>query len=125
MNGQHSYDGYNVRFFKYLDTPMMIFIFESDEFYIGMFVYLSTMIFAALFEIILPGGVFIYALFGLLSMFAYIKYKKTKPTGYLNGRLYRYGIINARTFNFKRVLTKKEKKFKVLPYGFLKEFRGN
>ncbi|WP_418181411.1 type IV conjugative transfer system protein TraL (plasmid) [Aliarcobacter lanthieri] len=125
MSEQHTYDGYNVRFFKHLDTPLMIFIFESDEFIVGMIVYLSTMILAAVLGIALPGGVFLYAILSLLSMLGYIKFKKTRPSGYMNGRLFKLGIIHVRSFGFKRFLTKKEKNFKVLPYGFLNEFRGN
>ena len=103
----------------------MLFIFESDEFIIGIVVYLSTMASATAMGIVLPGGVLAYAFLGIGSMFGYIKYKKTKPNGFLVNRLYRIGILNARTFNYKRKLTKQEKSFKVLPYGFLKEFSGN
>ena len=123
-NNPH-FDGYNVAFFKHLDTPMMIFIFESDEFAIGMATYLLTMVTAAALGIVLPGGVMIYAFFGVMSMIAYIEYKKRKPSGFLMNKLYRLGIINPRNFNYKRKLSEKEKNFKVLPYGFLKEFKGN
>ena len=125
MSQGQQFDGYNITFFKHLDTPPMLFIFESDEFIIGIVVYLSTMASATAMGIVLPGGVLAYALLGIGSMFGYIKYKKTKPNGFLVNRLYRIGILNARTFNYKRKLTKQEKSFKVLPYGFLKEFSGN
>ena len=124
-NNPHNHDEYNVRFFKYLDTPTMIIIFEADEFLLGLFVYLTSMIMAALLGIVLPGGVMLYALVAILTMLFYIKYKKNKPDGYLLSKFYRYGIIDARTFNYKRKLTKEEKKFKVLPYGFLNDIRGN
>lgn len=124
-NNPMEYDEYNVRFFKHLDTPMMIMIFESDEFFLGLAVYLFLMIFAALFGIVIPGGVLPYAFMGIISMFLYVKYKKNKPNGYMINKLYRLGIINARTFAYKRFLTKQEKSFKMLPYGFMREFRGN
>lgn len=119
------YDEYNVKFFKYLDTPMMIVIFEADEFILGISVYLSLMLIATLLGIVLPGGVLLYAFMGMASMYAYIKYKKNKPNGYMFNKLYRLGIINARKFSYKRILSAKEKSFKVLPYGFLREFNGN
>ena len=125
MDNQHSYDGYNVQFFEHLDTPLMIFIFESDEFSIGMAVYLSTMIIAALMDIEIPGGVFVYAIVAVFSMIGYIKFKKSRPSGYTNGRLYRLGFLQPRTYGFKKLMTKKEKKFKVLPHGFLNDARGN
>lgn len=125
MGNQHSYDGYNVQFFEHLDTPLMIFIFESDEFALGMAVYLSTMIIAALLGIELPGGVFLYAVLAILAMVGYIKFKKSRPSGYTNGRLYRLGFLQPRTYGFKKMLTKKEKNFKVLPHGFLDNARGN
>ncbi|MCT7563171.1 type IV conjugative transfer system protein TraL [Aliarcobacter butzleri] len=126
MSGNSNFDGYNVTFFKHLDTPMMIFIFESDEFAIGMATYLITMVAAAVLGIVLPGGVMFYAFFGIISMLGYMEYKKRKPNGFLMNRLYRLGIINPRNFiSYKKKLSEKEKNFKVLPYGFLKEFRGN
>lgn len=125
MSEQQSFDGYNVPFFKHLDTPMMIFIFESDEFAIGMLSYLSTMIIATLLGIVLPGGVLLYAVIGLSSMLGFAEYKKRKPSGFLINKLYRLGFIEARNFSYKKILTEKEKSFKVLPYGFIKEFRGN
>lgn len=122
---EQKYDEFNVRFFKHLDTPMMMIVFEADEFFLGVFVYLFFLISAALFSINIPGGILLYALMGLIAMYGYIKYKKNKPNGYMMSKLYRYGFIEARKFAFKRILSKKEKKFKVLPYGFIREFRGN
>lgn len=122
---QKDYDEFNVRFFKHLDTPMMIVVFEADEFFIGIFVYLFSLIAARSLDIYIPGGVVIYAFMGIASMIGYIKYKKNKPEGYMLSKLYRTGFIEARSFSFKRILSKKEKRFKVLPYGFIKELRGN
>lgn len=122
---QYQHDEFNVRFFRHLDTPMMIVVFEADEFSVGVFVYLFSLIFAQLFSIFIPGGVIIYAILAIFSMLAFMKYKKNKPEGYMLGKLYRFGLIEAKSFTLKRIITKKEKNFKVLPYGFMKEFRGN
>ena len=53
MSQGQQFDGYNVTFFKHLDTPPMLFIFESDEFIIGRVVYLFTMAFVPLLTIAL------------------------------------------------------------------------
>lgn len=124
-NDPMEFDEFNVRFFKYLDTPMMLIVFESDELFLGIAVYLSLMIIAAALGIVLPGGVLLYAMFAMFAMYGYMSYKKNKPNGYMINKLYRLGIINARKFSYKRILSKEEKKFKVLPYGFIREFRGN
>ena len=73
MNTRQQFDGYNVPFFKHLDTPPMLFIFESDEFIIGIVVYLSTMALATVMGLVLPGGVLAYAFLGIGSMLGYIK----------------------------------------------------
>ncbi len=125
MSNAMEYDGYNVRFFKYLDTPMMLIVFEADELFLGIAVYISLMLFAAVIGVVLPGGVLMYAFFSILAMYGFMKYKKNKPNGYLMNKLYRFGIIDARKFSYKRLLSKEEKSFKVLPYGFMREFRGN
>jgi|GEM_PF-3060307 len=128
MNSYKDREEYNSRFFKYLDTPMMIFIFESDEFVIGMLIYIFSLLFGALTGLVLPGGVMTYSILSILGMYGYMKFKKNRPNGYIFGRLYRLGLYEARSINglnLKRILTKKEKKFKVLPYGFITSMRGN
>ena len=125
MNKHLNFDGYNVTFFKHLDTPTMLFIFESDEFLIGIVTYLSTMVIAAIFDIVLPGGVLFYAVLSIAVMLGYIEFKKRKPSGYLMNKLYRLGLLDIPTIRYKIKVTNQEKNFKVLPMGFLKEFRGN
>ena len=102
------HDEFNVKFFRHLDTPMMIFIFESDEFMLGLAVYMSSLIVAASAGIQLEGGVIVYACISLIVMISYMKYKKNKPEGYMMAKLYRFGILEPRSLPQIKKLTKKE-----------------
>lgn len=121
----HDRNKFTTKFFQHLDTPMMIFIFESDEFILGLFVYMFSLIVSAIMGIVISGGVLIYAVMAILSMYAYMRFKKNKPNGYTFQRLYRMGLMEPRSYGIKALMTKKQKSFKVLPYGFITKLTGN
>jgi hypothetical protein len=118
-------NGFVTKFFQYLDTPLMIFIFEADEFILGVSVYMSLMIIFATLGIVIKGGVLIYALTAIITMYGYMRFKKNKPNGYTFQRLYKLGIFEPRFLGLLSINKKKQKAFKVLPYGFTTRLTGN
>ncbi len=122
---------YNSRFFKYIDNPPMVGVFELDEFIVFLVSFIGLMLIALLFDIVLEGGVLVYAIIAVLVTLSYLKYKKNKPKGFFFQKLYRWGVYEPRNWrDFSKVLnlkvnSKKYKSFKVLPYGFIKKMSGS
>lgn len=122
---------YNSRFFKYIDNPPMVGLFEVDEFIVFMSLLIGQMMTDLLFGLNIDGGILIYPVTAGMVALSYIKYKKNKPKGYFFQKLYRLGIYEPRNWvdpksmlGLKRQ-SKKYKNFKVLPYGFVKKMSGS
>jgi len=105
----------------------MILIFEADTVLFAGVSMVAQMIIALL--LLENSSQYIVVIFAISAIagVGYSKYKKNKPRGYANQKLYKLGFLHPFTMpNIgKRKIRKKfTEKFRVLPYGFSTRFKG-
>jgi len=114
---------YIVRFYKYLDRPMLIFIIELDDLIIGFLIFALQMITCMLLNVVIGGFMFVFLIVSCLSVYFWRKYKKVKPNGYIFQLLYRVGLLHP-TSLFKQKSMRKKSKFKIVPLSITKKMYG-
>ncbi|MGB0989261.1 MAG: hypothetical protein ACPGUI_00375 [Halarcobacter sp.] len=117
-------DKYVVKFFKYVDRPMLLFLVEVDDFLVGFLVFFILMLGSILLGITVGGLIFIYMILGGLTSYFYYKYKQSKPTGYTLQFLYKLGYYHPCDFKVKPTSFTNKGDFKVVPTSLTKKFVG-
>ncbi len=105
----------------YIDKPRLIGIFEIDEFFLGFGVIAFVIAGSLAFPQIKSLFVMITAISsGLLSGYAYQKFKKNRPDGFTAHLAYKKGIYHPTDNPKMKIGRAYLKKTRLVPYGFTK-----
>lgn len=119
-------DEFSPRFYRFIDSPIRIFLFEIDDLIVGVLA-LWVLVFSSwALEVGSGGFLYLYIVMAILTSVWYSKFKKNKPKGYLFQILYKSGLY----FPGNKIAIKSRKyirygkDYKVAPKYFTKELRG-
>jgi type IV conjugative transfer system protein TraL len=109
---------------RYLDRPKMIGVFEIDEAFVGMGIFMVIFFFGFFFMLDagLTMGIGFIAMFS--TAYGVKKFKKSFPDNFIYHLVYKLGYFHPVTDNQKLKLTREDIKngSKILPTGYIKHF---
>jgi hypothetical protein len=117
-------EDFTPKFYRFIDSPVMILFFEADDIAITVFSLLFMLIASLVLGFVAGGMIYIYIVAAVGVGAYYRNFKKNKPSGYIFQYFYKKGLYHPSNSMGLEKYKKHSNGYKVVPQYYTKKMKG-